>query len=156
GIYNGSTLELYIDNQRVAQTRFNGNISNTPYPLCIGRDADTHDQGEHSGRLSKMVIDDVKIFDKAVPLNELQNNIDDAVLSLDFETDTIDGDFYAVGLGGRTYGIIWPNREVQPEIHQVKKSGQPIKIEAIDIENGLIRITNRHHFKNLNEFQGVW
>ncbi|MBN2637286.1 MAG: DUF4981 domain-containing protein [Prolixibacteraceae bacterium] len=156
GIYNGSTLELYIDNQRVAQTRFNGQISNTPFPLCIGRDADTHDQGEHSGRLSKMIIDEVKIFSKAVSLNELQNNIDGAVLVIDFESDTITGDFYAVGLNGRTYGIVWPNREVQPEIHQIKKSGQPIKIEAIDIENGLIRITNRHQFKNLNEYLGVW
>ncbi len=156
GIYDGSKLDLYIDDQLVAETRFNGQISNTPFPLCIGRDADTQDQGEYSGRLSKMVIDDVKIFDHAVSLNELQNNTKDAVLSLDFESDTINGSFFAVGLGGRTYGIIWPNREVQPEINQIKKSGQPIKIEAIDIENGIVRITNHHQFKNLNDFTGVW
>lgn len=156
GIYDGKKLQLFIDEKPVAQTNFNGNISLTPFPLCIGREAETHDQGEFSGRLSKMVIDDVKIFDKAVSLSDLINDTTNAVLALNFETDEKDGDFYAVGLGGRTYGIVWPNREIQPEIWQIKKSGQPVKIEAVDVENGKVKITNRHQFINLNELQGVW
>jgi beta-galactosidase len=64
--------------------------------------------------------------------------------------------FYAVGLGGRTYGIIWPDREIQPEIYQIKKSGQPVKIEPVDVENGKVKITNRHEFKNLIELVGMW
>lgn len=158
GIYNGSSLQLFVDDERLAQTRHSGAISSTPFPLCIGREADTQDQGEHSGRMSKMVVDEVKIFDKAVSVDELKNNADDALLALDFEADTKmeEEDFFAVGLGGRTYGMIWPDRKVQPEIHQIKKSGQPVKIEAIDIKNGLVEITNRHHFKNLNALQGIW
>ncbi len=156
GIYDGSVLKLFIDEKLVAQTGFNGNISNTPFPLCIGRDAETHDQGEFSGRLSKMIIDDVRIFDQAVSVSEIKNNSENAVLALDFEKDTVVGDFYAVGLGGRTYGIIWPDREIQPEIWQIKKSGQPVKIEAVDLENGILKYTNRHQFKNLNELQGLW
>jgi beta-galactosidase len=105
-----------------------------------------------------MVIDEVKIFDKAVSMDVLKNETAGAVLSLDFETDTKakDEDFFAVGLGGRTYGIIWPDRKIQPEIYQIKKSGQPVKIDAVDIKNGLVEITNRHHFKNLNELDGMW
>jgi beta-galactosidase len=61
-----------------------------------------------------------------------------------------------VGLGGRTYGIIWPDRKIQPEIHQIKKSGQPVKIEALDIKKGVVEMTNRHQFKNLNELDGIW
>jgi beta-galactosidase len=156
GIYDGSKLQLFIDEKPVAQTSFNGNISVTPFPLCIGREAETQDQGEFSGRLSKMVIDDVKIFDKAVSVSDLKNDTTNAVLALDFEKDEKDGDFYAVGLGGRTYGIVWPNREIQPEIWQIKKSGQPVKIEPIDVEHGKVKITNRHQFINLNELQGVW
>ncbi len=156
GIFGGSALKLYVDEKLVGQTRYAGNISDTPFPLCIGRDADTQDQGEYSGRLSKMIIDDVRVFDKEVSVSDLKSNTDDAVLALDFENDKKEGDFYAVGLGGRTYGIIWPNREIQPEIWQIKRSGQPIKIEAVDIENGIIRITNRHQFKNLNELDGLW
>ena len=156
GIYNGKKLQLFIDEKLVAETPFNGNISSTPFPLCIGREAESQDQGEYSGRMSKMVIDDVKVFDKAVSVLELKDFTKGAVLTLDFETDKKEGDFYAVGLGGRTYGIIWPDREIQPEIHQIKKSGQPIKIEAVDMENGVVKITNRHHFKNLNELTGIW
>jgi beta-galactosidase len=156
GIYDGNKLQLYIDEKAVAQTNFNGNISLTPFPLCIGREAETQDQGEYSGRLSKMIIDDVKIFDKAVSVNDLKNDTTNAVLALNFENDDKEGDFYAVGLGGRTYGIVWPDREIQPEIYQIKKSGQPVKIEPIDVENGKVKITNRHQFTNLNELQGVW
>ncbi len=156
GVYNGNKLQLFIDEKLLAQTRFSGKISSTPFPLCIGREAETQDQGEYSGRLSKMIIDDVKVFDKAVPALELKSYESDAILYLDFETDNKEGNFYAVGLGGRTYGIIWPNREIQPEIHQIKKSGQPVKIEAVDIKNGVVKITNRHHFKNLNELNGIW
>ncbi|MBT3385463.1 MAG: DUF4981 domain-containing protein [Prolixibacteraceae bacterium] len=156
GIYNGEKIQLFIDEKLVAETEFNGKISSTPFPLCIGREAESQDQGEYSGRMSKMIIDDVKVFAKTVSISELKNNGTDAVLAHDFETDKKGEDFYAVGLGGRTYGIIWPNREIQPEIHQIKKSGQPLKIEAIDIENGKIKITNWHHFKNLNELAGSW
>ena len=156
GIYNGSTLQLFIDEKPVAQTGFSGNISLTPFPLCIGREAETQDQGEFSGRLSKMIIDDVKIFDKAVSLNDLKNDTSKAILALDFETDEKTGNFYAVGLGGRTYGIVFPDRKIEPEIYQIKKSGQPVKIEPVDVENGKVKITNRHQFKNLKELVGLW
>ena len=156
GIYDGSRLTLYIDEKQVAQTGCSGNISVTPFPLCIGREAETQDQGEYSGRLSKMVIDEVKIFDKAVSLQDLKTKSEGAVLSLDFETDTKGESFYAVGLGGRTYGIVWPDRRIQPEIYQLKKSAQPVKIEPIDPDNGKVRITNRHMFRNLNELTGLW
>lgn len=156
GIYDGSKLMLYIDDKLVAQTGFSGNISDTPFPLCIGREAETHDQGEFSGRLSKMVIDDVRIFNKTVSVDELKNKPENAVLALDFETDEKGGDFFAVGLGGRTYGIIWPDRTIQSEIYQIKKSAQPVKIEPVDVEDGKVKITNRHMFKNLNELTGLW
>ena len=156
GIYDGEKLKLFVDEKLIAETEFKGNISSTPFPLCIGREAETQDQGEYSGRMSKMIIDEVKIFDKVVSVSTLKNNLNDAVLALDFENDEKGEDFFAVGLGGRTYGIIWPDREIQPEIHQIKKSGQPVKIEAIDIENGEVKITNWHHFKNLNELDANW
>jgi beta-galactosidase len=155
GIYDGEKLKLFVDEKLVAETEFSGNISSTPFPLCIGREAESQDQGEHSGRMSKMVIDDVMVFNRTVDINNMKS--ENAVLSLDFEIDEKTGeDFYAVGLGGRTYGIIWPNREIQPELHQVKKSGQPVWLELVDAENGVVKITNYHHFKNLSELDGNW
>jgi len=156
GIYDGEKLMLYLDDELVAETEYAGPVTSTPFPLCIGREAENQDQGEWLGRMSKMVIDDVKMFDHAVSPSELKTNTSEALLSLDFESDTKDGEFYAVGLGGRTYGVIWPDREVQPEINQMKKSGQPVWFELLDVEKGLVKITNYHHFKNLNELAGSW
>ena len=156
GIYDGRNVQLFIDQKRVAAVPFSGNIRSTPFPLCIGRNAEMQDQGEHSGRLSKMVIDEVKIFPKAVPVNRIDEDFDGTVLNLSFEEDRKNGWFYAVGLGGRTYGIVWPDRTPQPEIHQIKKSGQPVKIEVIDIKSGRFRVINRHQFKNLAELEGRW
>ena len=157
GIYDGSTLKLYIDDELVGTSPFEGEIAPTPFPLCIGREAENQDQGEWSGRMSDMVIDEVRVFDHAVPLSDLKSNTSDAVLALDFEADNKDGSsFYAVGLGGRTYGVIWPDRRIQPEIHQMKKSGQPVGFELVNPEQGIVRIDNFHHFKNLNELAGSW
>ncbi len=158
GIYNGASLQLFVDSKLVAETAFSGNISHSPFPLCIGREAETQDQGEYSGRMSNMILDDVMIFNQAISLKELQSKSAQATaaLALDFEEDTRKGDFFAVGLGGRTYGIIWPDRKIQPEIHQIKKSAQPIQVKAIDLNNGQFLVKNRHHFKNLNEFSTYW
>ena len=158
GIYNGQSLKLYVDNKKVAETKFSGTINHTPFPLCIGREAENQDQGQYSGRLSSMTIDEVMVFDKAVELKALQtlSTEDKPVLALDFETDKKEGEFFAVGLGGRTYGIVWPDRKIQPEIYQIKKSAQPVKVEALNLEKGMVKITNRHNFKNLNEFTTFW
>lgn len=156
GIYNGEKLLLYLDDQLVAETAFDGEMASTPFPLCIGRESETQDQGEYAGRMSSMVMDDLKIFDRVVTLEELKSKNEEAILAIDFEKDTRGEDFFAIGLGGRTYGVIWPDRTVQPEIHQIKKSGQPIGFQMVDAEKGLVKVTNYHHFKNLNELDGTW
>jgi len=156
GIYDGKKVKLFLDNKLIGETEFDGEMMSSAFPLCIGREAEKQDQGEFQGRMSNLVIDNVKIFDRVVTLSDLASNTKDAVLALDFETDKKEGDFYAIGLGGRTYGVIWPNREIQPEIYQMKKSGQPVWFELIDAQTGELRITNFHHFKNLNELAGSW
>ncbi len=158
GIYNGETLKIYIDKTEYASVKYSGTIADSPFPLCIGRDAEIQDQGEYSGRLSSMIIDDVWIYDKAVEVDNLlsgKSNIP-AVLALDFEQDRKEGTFYAVGLGGRTYGIVWPDRSVQPELYQVKKSAQPIAVLPVDLKNGVVKLINRHRFTNLDKFDLVW
>ncbi len=141
GIYDGSTIKLYIDQEIVAETGASGNIVDTPFPICIGREAESQDQGEYSGRLSSMTMDQLRIFNTTTPIESLSDGayLENAVLALDFEEDAKGETFYSTGLGGRTYGIIWPDREIQPEIHQIKKSGQPIATEAIQPEGGAIQ-----------------
>ncbi len=158
GIYDGTSIRLYIDSKLTASTECSGNIMDTPFPLCLGREAESQDQGEYSGRLSSMTLDQVYVYHSAISMDEIGTaaSLGKAVLAIDFEEDRKGETFYSVGLGGRTYGIVWPNREIQPEIHQIKKSGQPISTEAIQKEIGLFRIINRHQFKNLDEFSLHW
>ena len=127
----------------------------------MGRDAELHDQGEFSGRLSVCTIDEVRVYNTALPITKLQNQSkaeadQKSVASLSFEETRHEGYFYSTGLGGRTYGIVWPDRSIQPEIHQIKKSAQPVLIEAEDTEKGIFRITNRHNFTDLNELRAEW
>ncbi|MCB9249456.1 MAG: DUF4981 domain-containing protein [Ignavibacteriales bacterium] len=53
-------------------------------------------------------------------------------------------------------GIISADRELQPEIWEVKKQYQNIRLKAVDIENGKIEIKNQYLFTNLNSFNNSW
>jgi beta-galactosidase len=79
-----------------------------------------------------------------------------AALWLDFEQMTESGEFFSYGIGARTYGSIWPDRRPQPEMWQIKKSGQPVTARLISAESGEVEITNRYLFTNLDQLKGVW
>lgn len=55
-------------------------------------------------------------------------------------------------------GIIFADRSLTPQYHQLKKIYQPIAIEAVssDIESCALRVTNRHHHSGLDAFVGRW
>ncbi len=161
GIYNGTKMELYINHEKVGETEATGKIRNAAYPVCIGRNADLHDQGEFRGRMSVCTIDEIRLYDKAMTIGELKNQDPGQAnritsASLSFEEIRNEGYFTGTGLGGRTYGIVWPDRSLQPEIYQIKRSAQPVLIEAADLGRGIVRITNRHNFTNLNELELAW
>ncbi|MCK4749058.1 MAG: DUF4981 domain-containing protein, partial [Bacteroidales bacterium] len=77
-------------------------------------------------------------------------------LWLDFETAGKEGTYYSIGIPGRTYGLIWPDRTVQPELWQLKKSPQPVDIGVLNLDEGEFIIENRHHFRNLDELDIRW
>jgi beta-galactosidase len=52
--------------------------------------------------------------------------------------------------------VIWPDRVPQPELWQLKKSTQPVEIEALSLREGRIRVTNHHHFTDLSELDASW
>ena len=131
----------------------------TPFPVNIGRNAALHGQ-EHPGELSNAVIDDVRVFARALGADELGRDSPalrrEARLWLDFETVEEKGEFCSLGIGGRSYGVVWPDRTVQPELWQLKKSAQPVGVEAVDLAAGRIRVTNHHHFTDLSELETRW
>ncbi|NJK86769.1 MAG: hypothetical protein HC906_13150 [Bacteroidales bacterium] len=159
GIYNSKEMMLYIDNVLVAREPITGKITNMPYPVNIGRLSDVDGQ-EYSGRTSNARFDRVAVFDRAISPDVLQSPSPDlikqAVLWLELDEIKDNGDYFSMGIGGRTYGLIWPDRIAQPELWQVKKAAQPVKVSWIDAESGTVEIWNRHHYTNLSELDGRW
>ncbi|HSH20037.1 MAG TPA: glycoside hydrolase family 2 TIM barrel-domain containing protein, partial [Draconibacterium sp.] len=69
----------------------------------------------------------------------------------DFGPDTVpsDGNFC-------NNGLVNPDREVKPQLLEVKKVYQNIAFKAVDLKKGLISIKNKYSFLNLSEFDFVW
>jgi beta-galactosidase len=151
-VYDGQTMRLYIDNEEKASANVSGNIRNFPFPVNVGRNAEMHGQ-ETNVHICDAKIDNVGIFtsvetDKLVPSK--------SVLWLDFEKEQPNGTFFSYGIGARTYGSIFPDRQVQPEMWQMKKTLQPVVFSLTDAENGRIEILNRNSFTNLSDYSIRW
>jgi beta-galactosidase len=55
-----------------------------------------------------------------------------------------------------TDGIIWPDRMPHPALYEFKQLVQPVRVEAVDLRSGRVRIVNKHDFINLNWLRGEW
>ena len=152
-VYDGQHMYLYIDRAMVGRTMATGDIENFPFPVNIGRNAEIHGQ-ETDTYLCDALIDNVAIFDYAVFDDDFTQHT--AVLLLDFEEETDEGFFYSYGIGARTYGSIWPDRTVQPEMWQMKKSVQPIVFSLIDSERGIVELWNRNAFTRSAVYRIIW
>lgn len=150
--YDGKEMILQLDDQ-VVRMAAAGNIINAPYPFCIGRNAQTHN-ADTDEYLCDAQIDNFALFGESLPANE--QTIDRALLWLDFEQETPGSNYFSYGSGARTYGTIWPDRTVQPEIYQMKKSTQPIVCSLINVETGTLEVWNRSPFLNANHYRNTW
>ena len=53
-------------------------------------------------------------------------------------------------------GLVQPDRRPNPHFHEVKKVYQNVKIAALDLPSGKIRIHNGFFFTNLGQFEIRW
>ncbi|MEM7126134.1 MAG: glycoside hydrolase family 2 TIM barrel-domain containing protein [Chloroflexota bacterium] len=53
-------------------------------------------------------------------------------------------------------GLVWPNRVPHPGLWEYKKVLEPVRIEAIDLEQSLFRITNDYSFIDLAYLRLEW
>lgn len=157
--YDGKAICFEIDGKESRRIPVSGNIRNTPFPVNIGRDEEIHGQ-ETTVYICDALIDQLAVFADIVPSESLLEPSGEtkkmAALWLDFENVRNEGEFFSYGIGGRTYGSIWPDRSIQPEMWQIKKSGQPFTARMISPANGIVEITNRYLFTNLDEMNIVW
>lgn len=141
GIYNGKELQLYLNGKKIASAPMEGKIKNRPFPVCLGWNAEITGM-EHAGYTGNASFDHFRIFDKAIPVAQL---IDTSTLQaqplvfLKMDNLVTGENYYSLGLGARSYGLVWPDRRVQPELWQLKKSGQPLSFE---FAHGTIGVSN--------------
>ncbi len=154
GVYDGSSMLLFIDGVQSGSLNASGPIRNLPLSVCIGRDEERHGQ-ETVECICDALIDNVGIFAEAVLPSE-GFNPDKAALWLDFEGEKAGGQFFTYGIGARTYGAIWPDRVPQPEMYQMKKSAQPLKFRMLDAGQGLLEIRNRNAYTNASQYRTTW
>jgi len=160
GIYNGKEMSLYIDGKMIASQSVTFKIVNRPYPITLGYNVE-NDGSEYSNNMSNARYDRVAVFDKAIPIDRLLSEDspslkNSSLLWLDFENEEVKGEYFSLGIGARTYGLIWPDRTPQPELWQVKKSAQPVHAKWKNAEKRIAEITNRYGFTNLSELKSVW
>jgi len=67
----------------------------------------------------------------------------------DFGENITDGNFCI-------NGIVSPDRVPEPELYEVKKVYQFIKVENIDLGSGLIKVTNNYDFLNMENLRMTW
>lgn len=153
-VYDGRQMTIYIDGDSITSQRASGRIRNLPLSLCIGRDEEKHGQDTRDC-IADALIDNVGVFAAAITPADGFNPAD-AALWLDFEEEKQEGTFWTYGLGARTYGSIWPDRTPQPEMYQMKKSMQPLRITLLDPRDGTVEIVNRNSFVNASIYNTMW
>ena len=67
----------------------------------------------------------------------------------DFGDEPNDGNFCINGL-------IWPHRVPHPSLWEYKKVLEPVKVEAVDLKAGKVRVINRYSFTALSGLEGTW
>lgn len=53
-------------------------------------------------------------------------------------------------------GLITADRKITPKLQEVKKVYQPVVFNATDLESGIIQISNKHTFTNLDKYHWKW
>ena len=152
-VYDGEEMSLYINKEKKASTKVSGAIRNFPFPVNIGRNAEEHGQ-ETSVYICDARMDNVGIFADVADINHPDPQ--KAALWLDFEKEQRNGFFYSYGIGARTYGSIWPDRQPQPEMWQMKKTVQPLSFRLMDAATGTVEVWNRNHFVDAGYYKTQW
>lgn len=166
--WDGQQMSLYIDHKlcgsqtiemdkpanRWSQPKERRQLSNFPYPVNIGRIAGNSAIDPFTLYTAQGEMDNVAIYDRC--LADGEGSADDAVLYLTFDSQGDEGTFFTIGGNMRTYGSIWPDRKVQPEMQQMKWTTQPIAFRLVDAEQGLVEVTNRQYFADLTAYATRW
>lgn len=129
-------------------------MDNYPYSINIGRIEASHGSETHTIYTADAEFDNVAIYDKC--LADKEGSAADALLYLTFDSVGDAGKYFTYGVTTRSYGSIWPDRTVQPEMLQMKWTTQPVSFRLINAETGEAEVTNRNFFTDLSKYDFSW
>ncbi len=159
GVYDGTTMRLYIDGAVAAELTTEGSLTHTHVPVCIGRNPDLLTENT-AGRTSNAAIDRVRIYNKALSGPELavgQDPAEDAALALDFDEYIRKGSYDSYGASPFLLnGLVFSDGRPKPALHQVKSTHAPIRFHNVNAVEGQIGITNEYHSTDLSAFTFAW
>ncbi|MCI9079462.1 MAG: DUF4981 domain-containing protein [Lachnospiraceae bacterium] len=177
GTYDGTNVKLYLDGEEVASTTATFGIRPGGSPVGIGADLTYDAQNPNVPATFRGIIDNVRIYNKALTKEELNDTgrkaDNDTLLWLDFESTTdkkydrdtfysFGGDWQDIPEGNPNNknfcanGLVSADRTVQPELEQVKYIYQTVGIEDAGIMEGKVKLSNKYLFTNLNAFDASW
>ncbi len=169
GVYDGANMIVYANGEEVGRQAFTGKIDSSAFPVNIGRDS------ENTDRVSQSAIRHARIYNRALSAGEiLANNrpTNGLVLDMDLTRSEIvpskpgapktffayGGDFGDTPNDGNfcINGLVGPNRIPNPQLAEVKKVYQNIKVTPVDLATGRVKIQNKYVFTNLSDFKASW
>ncbi len=155
--FDGSVLRLLIDGKQAAATEWKGTIAYSAQPVNIGRDPETG-QENITTRMAHGTVDQVRVYHQALAPEQLDKDpASDAVLALDFDTLTEQGEYDSYGAGtGGVDGVVSTDRTVQPEARAMATVHAPVRISATDAGAGRIRVLNERSFTGTGDLRLRW
>ncbi len=172
GTWDGATMRLFIDGVQAAEKALAGPLGASRAPVSVGRNT------AHAMRRSSVVIREARIYARALSADELRGaaprSAEGLVLDVDcrqvapaekkpwdYPSDTyfaFGGDFgdYPNDDNFCCNGLIQADRTLNPHILEVKKVYQNIKVEAVNLDEGRVLVTNKHFFADLAGFEALW
>ncbi len=173
GVYDGSTLRLYIDGQEAASSPARGvRLGSSPFPLTIGSNAQV------PGRDFDGLIREARVYGRALSPDEIASAAaepEGLVARVRFSPEALrttqregSGRFFAYGgflEPAGVYnddnfcmnGIVNPDRTPKPAMAAIKQAQRPVLTEGFDAASGTVRVTSFFDHVMLDEaVAGSW
>jgi beta-galactosidase len=144
--YDGKEMKLFIDDKLAGSKSYNEELRYVHQPFNIGRNIRVQHE-QHTGWMAHCAVDEFKVFSS--PSQEL--------LSLNMDEIVKDGKFTYYGSSSFVCnGVIFADRQVQPETYQAKKSMQAFRFELTDPSKLKVKIKNFYHYYKYDDFNFEW
>ncbi|MCB9878394.1 MAG: DUF4981 domain-containing protein [Planctomycetes bacterium] len=160
--WDGHRARIYADGELLVENAVHGVLSDTDFPVHIGRNSEVTDRTSH------VVIQGARLWNRALSPAEIAaaaTERDGLVLDVDLREVTATpraqqtyfaygGDFGDVPNDGNfcCNGLIQPDRRPNPHLHEVAKVYDNVDVTAVDLAKGEVQVKNKFFFTDLSRF----